>query len=579
MNGSLAGCAIVALLLVSGPAPCHGAHLINTDFTGLRSGNGSLSESFAISADGRFAAFASSGTNHVANDTNGITDIFVRDWKLGSNVWDTTFSKAAPTAGSGSLPVEFTPDGRFLVFVSRATTLVPDISFPTESFQLYVHDLVSNVTSLVSVSADGTTAGNATLSAFNGGSTARHISSDGRFIAFVSTATNMVSLSDTNAGLDLFCRDMASGVTELITVSLDGASALSRQTATYCMNTNGRYFAFETTADNVVDGITNTNHSSQVYWRDRETGTNKIVSLTVDGALHGGGVFLRDMSADGRFICFTTGATNIVADQNDGNGTLDLFIRDMQSGEAWLVTRATNGMTTGSRVSGGRFSANGAALLFSATVADLVPRVADANSSNPDIFVHNVAARANFMVSISYDQTTGAEAFVSDGFARISASGRFVFFISSATNLVRGTTNHIQRLYLRDVDFFRTVNALHDEVFLTPSFNEARLAISETERFMFFIATGNFDPSIVDTNPNPDLFVEAIYRPKLTFLPTPGRRIADGIPGESYVLERTTNFSNWTPIGTNAADGKGQVFMSDPQPGPSPMRFYRLMWR
>jgi hypothetical protein len=320
MNALLTVFAIVVLLFGRGLVLCRGASLINTDFTESQSGSGSLSETFVISGDGRLAAFASSGTNHVANDTNGISDIFVRDWAHRSNLWDTTFSLAPVSGNVGSQPLEFTPDGRFLVFLSRATNLVSDVSFPSSSYQLYVRDLVSNTTSLVSISVDGASAGNASLNSFNGGFNARHISSDGRFVAFVSPATNMVSFNDTNGGLDLFCRDMLSGVTELISVSLDGTAALPRQTATYSMSTNGRYFAFETTANNVT-AIPNTNNSSQVYWRDRHAGTNVLVSITADGTLPPGGAFLRDMSSDGRFVCFSTGATNIVADQNDKNGT------------------------------------------------------------------------------------------------------------------------------------------------------------------------------------------------------------------------------------------------------------------
>src|SRR5436190_8184505 len=98
-----------------------GATLVNADLTGFASGGGTVGESFVVSGEGRLVAFSSTGTNHVAGDTNNSSDIFVRDWAHRSNVWDTTYSLASIHGALSSAPLEFTPDGRFLLFSSRAT--------------------------------------------------------------------------------------------------------------------------------------------------------------------------------------------------------------------------------------------------------------------------------------------------------------------------------------------------------------------------------------------------------------------------------------------------------------------------
>jgi len=403
------------------------------------------------------------------------------------------------------------------------------------------------------------------------------VSSDGRFVAFMSNATNLVAVNDSPSSSDLFCRDLLTGVTELISVSPGGGAALDQPTFNASMSTNGRYFAFETAASNVVAGFTNTTRRSQVYWRDRVAGTNALVSITVDGAVAFDNATLRDLSSDGRYVCFWSGATNLLPNQNDQNGTLDTFIRDMVLGETWLVTRNTNGFTTGGRNSGGRFSANGERLLFSATVADLVAGIDDINGGSSDLFVHHLGPRTNNIVSVSYLGDTGASDFVSDSFSRISSSGRFVLFTTDATNLIAGTTSRVQRLFLRDLQAHRTMNPLR-ATFPTPAFNEGRIAISDTERYIFFLTQTNFDQSITDTNNSIDLFRSGLYPPKFLNSGGPGVTLrADALSGGSYVLESSSNLIHWTAIQTNLANADGELTTSDPET-PTSSRFYRLLW-
>jgi hypothetical protein len=340
------------------------------------------------------------------------------------------------------------------------------------------------------------------------------------------------------------------------------------------MSTNGRYFAFETSAKYVVSGLTNTG-GSQVYWRDREAGTNAVVTLSLDGTFLGRGAFLQAMSQDGRYVCFTSIGTNFVPNQNDRDASSDLFIRDMFAGETWLVTRATNGATTAGQVLGGQFSGNGEWLIFSAATLDMIPGVNDANGANYDILAHHLPTRTNAIVSVSHDGKTGADTYTSDGFARISSSGRFVLFTTTATNVMAGLTNHAQRLLVRDMWAARTVEPLRVAAFATPAFNQARFDISRDERFIFFLSSGNYDPRVANTNQQIQLFRAPLFAPEVRW-GSPYMQ-GTGLAGLSYVLETSSNLVNWTAVSTNLADSMGKLQLADPSAAGQARGFYRLL--
>src|SRR5438132_6140403 len=152
----------------------------------------------ALSADGRFVAFDSAATDLVAGDTNLVSDVFVHDRQTGTTERVSVASDGAQGNGSsGLLSFAFSPalsaDGRFVAFVSFATNLVAgDTNGATDVF---VHDRQTGTTERVSVASDGTQG--------NAASTGAALSADGRFVAFHSTATNLVA-DDTNGKTDVF---------------------------------------------------------------------------------------------------------------------------------------------------------------------------------------------------------------------------------------------------------------------------------------------------------------------------------------------------------------------------------------
>jgi hypothetical protein len=557
---------IVCLALAGASAP--GAELLSVAVNGTQSGNAGVGESLFVSADGRYVAFDSGSTNLVVPDTNGLRDVFVRDCTLRSNIWGSVAARSS--SSSGSFPQALTPDGRFLLFASVATNLVPGAT--TTTLQLYRHDLRSNVTALVSMATNGL-ASATVVSGLSANAKLKRITPDGRFVLFLSAATDLATNASTGTTMDAFCRDLANGVTELVSASPDGL-ALDRAVVSCFMSADGRYFAFDSAATNVVPGLTNTGGRTQVYWRDRQAGTNVLVSLNAAGQFASDGATVNSLSSDGRYVCFSSLANNIVTGQNDFNGTQDLFLRDMVQGETWLVSRATNGNTTASRVSGGEFSADGAWMLLSPLVSDLVAGVTSGGGFGRDLYLHNVAARTNLLVTRSVSGLTGSSGYCSDGFATLSASGRFVVFDVASTNLLPGGTTLVNRLLLRDCAEDQTFTPLPG-AYAVPPYNYGHYVITEDEGWVFFLALANYDPAVTDSNGAADVFRARLRAAELRPFVPGGPIQGQGLALGTYILQTSSNLRDWTDAVTNVADSNGVFTVTDPQ-SPGAQRFFRV---
>lgn len=571
--------------------------LVNKDFTGTHSANAGVG-SFLMADDGKLLAYDSSATNIVTWDTNRVADVFVYDRSLRRIIWNTTDSRWGATNApqfEGSHLLQLTPDSRYLLFTSSATGFVAGVTVlpvmlgigaggntPYQTFpvQVYVHDLWSNITSIASISADH-------FSGANSNASSARISSDGRFIAFLSTATNLVAIPGFNGSEpELFCRDQQAGVTEIVSLAPSNDEALDHglySNSGFGMSTNGRYFAFVSTATNAVAGHPRTNlnpliESPLVYWRDRLSGSNVLVSDTLDGVLSPTvSASLRDISPDGRFVCFSTYLTNVVAGVVDTNGSDDLFIRDMQLGTVWMVTRTPDNYAV--QGFGGRFSGGGRYLMFGSPSTMLVNGIAKGNTGN-DLFVHDILARTNALVTFSLDGTKSASDSTRAANARISDDGRFVLFMNYGTNLIAGTMNRLARFYLRDMAAGQTLNVLR----LSPSgpeagFPDTQYELSGDGRALAFLSATNLDSSVIDTNKFADLFTAAVFPPRILSFEAPGSLKMEGIAFASYTVLASTNLVDWTAITTNESDIQGMATALDPEAAHMTSRFYRVQWK
>jgi hypothetical protein len=285
--------------------------LVSLSTAGVQADN--LNDIGNISGDGRFVVFVSYASNLVPGDSNGSPDVFVRD-RQASTTTRVSVSSGGGQANGSSLWPRISADGRFVAFVSVATNLAgPDANGTVED--VYVHDMQTRTTRRVSLSSAGVQA--------NSVSTVPSLSSDGQTLAFVSFATNLVG-GDTNGEFDVFVRDLQAGVTERVSVSSSGGQGNDESGAPY-MSPDGRFISFHSLATNLVAG--DTNGFLDVFRHDRLTGTTDLVSVSATGFQGNANADNAAISADGSRIAFYSNGSNFVAD--DVNGSLDIFVREL----------------------------------------------------------------------------------------------------------------------------------------------------------------------------------------------------------------------------------------------------------
>ena len=395
----------------------------------------------SISADGRYVAFSSVSSNLVAGDTNGSNDVFVHDRVTGVTTRVSVASDGMQGNGdSGDYTLSISADGRYVAFTSEASNLVVGDTYLCSHPKLplyncadvFVHDRVTGETTRVSVASDGTQA--------NSESWLSSMSADGRYVAFGSTATNLV-VGDTNGSSDVFIHDLVTGETTCVSVASDGTQG-NYSSGGNSISADGRYVAFISAASNLVVGDTNDTYDSFVH--DRMTGETTHLSVASDGTQGNMGSWSPSISADGRYVAFTSEASNLVA--GDTNGLEDIFMHDRQTGETTRVSLASDGSQANDLSRNPSISADGRFVAFSSDASNMV--VGDTNGVI-DVFVHDRLTGETTRLSVSSDGMQGNKA---SGFTGISISvnGRYVAFDSVSTNLVVGDTNDTTDIFVRD---------------------------------------------------------------------------------------------------------------------------------
>ncbi len=273
-------------------------------------GNGASIEP-SISADGNCVAFASGATNLVPGDTKHQLDIFVHDRQTGQTERVSVASDGTQ-ANSRTWTPGITPDGRYVVFYSVSTNLVPGDT--NGLYDVFVHDRQTGLLERVSLASNGAQG--------NGGSIYPSMSADGRYVAFESAASNLVP-GDTNLVHDILVHDRQTGQTERVSVASDGTQG-NNDSVTPCMSPDGRYVAFQSYATNLVPG--DTNGSVDVFAHDRATGQTIRVSVANDATQSDASSWHSAISAGGRWIAFDSSASNLVA--GDTNQAMDVFLHD-----------------------------------------------------------------------------------------------------------------------------------------------------------------------------------------------------------------------------------------------------------
>jgi len=400
----------------------------------------------SISADGRFVAFESWASNLVPGDTNQTADVFVHDRRTGATTRVSVDSNG--TEGNLDSYLGRTPsissDGRYVVMSSDASNLVPGDT--NGVMDVFLHDRQTGSTTRISAGPAGA---EATLRSWEPA-----LSADGNRIVFASLDAGLATVTAAVAPT-IYLHDRTSGRNSLVCLATNGAQA-DGYSLHPAISADGRCVAFRSQATNFFPGDS-PQVFSQIYVRDLAAGVTTRVSVDSRGVparpARDHTTFLHtddpSLSADGRFVGFSSEAGNLVA--GDNNSAFDVFLHDRSTGTTTRVSTHPSGGSANGPSSGMRISADARFLAFSSAASDLVP---GDTSPGYEAFVHDRLTGTTTRVSVRSDGRQGAgtppniavAAFVDS----ISEDGRFVTFGSEYSNLVPGDTNATTDIFVHD---------------------------------------------------------------------------------------------------------------------------------
>jgi Tol biopolymer transport system component len=306
---------------------------------------------------------------------------------------------------------------------------------PAALSQVFVNDSRTGESVMVSVDSSGVRG--------NGASARPSISADGRYVAFDSSATNLVP-NDDNGKLDVFVHDRRTHTTIRASVSSP------REESSYdsywpSLSADGRSVAFVSASSLVPDGWFGV---QDIYVHDCESGVTRRRSADSFGAGGDHHSEAPSISADGRFVAFSSQADNLVPQGTTFQGSWGVFVHDRSTGETSIVSVDSAGVQGNGQSDMPSISADGRFVMFSSTATNLVP--GDTNGAS-DIFVHDRLTGATSRVSVDSSGAQGdSDSFTFTYGSCITADGRSVAFLSLATNLVPGDVNNQMDVFVHD---------------------------------------------------------------------------------------------------------------------------------
>jgi len=387
----------------------------------------------AISGSGRYIAFSSNAADLVPGDTNGHSDVFVKDRTTG--VLERVSVDASGGQGTGvssqgytgSFDPSISDDGRYVAFASAANNLVPgDLNNRTD---IFLKDRWTGAVTLLSVTAAGVQADQEC--------THPDLSGDGRYVVFSSQANNLTGGTPTG-NHQIYWKDVQTGAIERVSVDAAGEPLMgSAYEASVSGDGNRVVFTLEQFFGS---------GGFQIHLRNRSGGTTSVISLNTVGDPGDSESTEAMITGDGRWVIFRSKASDLVGD--DTNASPDMFVRDLQTGTTVRVSVASNGAESSGSCYRPALSDDGRFAVFRSSAATLVP---DDLNGHDDIFLHDLQTGATIRLSIGDGAT---EANGNSTLARISGSGAVVTFLSNASNLVPVDSNDI------NTDVFAAANPL-----------------------------------------------------------------------------------------------------------------------
>ncbi len=413
-----------AVVVVPGSGAGDASGLVSTTPAG-QAGNGASDQVGGVTSDGRYVVFSSSAANLVAGDANGACDVFLRDRSTGATTALSTTPSGATASGCSYLPA-LSADGKVVAFSSWAPDLVAGDGNPERD--IFVRDLATGAIERVSIPAAG---GNANAWNFEPA-----LSGDGRYVAFVSPATNHVA-GDTNGAADVFVVDRVADTIERVSEQPGGGEfpwgiAWGSPVPPLPWGTS---IGISDDGNRVVFMA-----GGAIYVRDRGAGTTERVDRNDQGDPSDGTSARPAISGDGRYVAFASSAGNLAGagEAPDANGQVDVFRRDLQSGTIRTASRSAGGVqsngASGNSTPAAVLSSDGRTVVFDSAATNLT---ALGGNGQPQIYARDMDTGAVTLVSAT--PQGGAGNGQSSG-ARLGANGT-VAYVSAATDLVAGDTN------------------------------------------------------------------------------------------------------------------------------------------
>jgi len=561
--------------------------LVDVDTNGLGSGVNATTVP-SLSDDGSTIAFDAPDGNLVANDRNHENDVFVRNFTSQTTAivsdHDPSLSSVTPSGGASAFVASsVSANGRYVAFFSDADNVTPN---DTNGYRdVFVRDLMTGTNVPVSLNTNGVTG--------DGISTDASISGDGRYVAFTSSADDLVP-NDTNSAQDVFVRDLQAGTTTLVSVSTNGINSGNGDSFSPTISANGRYVLFHGKASNLALGSFGTGYEN-LFLRDLIAGTT--YALTAGGSTTG--VNAAAMTPDGQNTAFfgiapggssaklyiwnstlatltyTNSPINTFALAISANGQ-KLACAQSTAQELFVVNVVSN--TISVIQSSVTFLASFVGLQFSGDGRFLTYATSSNVFSNPNVYLYDFQAGTNVLISRNPNTLQPANG-ISDSPA-ISADGRFIAYRSAATDLVTGSTNGVPQLIVYDrlanantlLSTTAPGTASGDNRSLTPLFS------GDGRTLVFASWASNLAAD--DFNHSSDIFAYAFLYVNVT-LGAPGQGPTVTWPyvsGYNYQVQYKNNLTDsaWQPVvGTININGN-QASLTDPVPV-SGQRFYRVI--
>jgi Tol biopolymer transport system component len=392
-------------------------------------------------------------------------------------------------ANNNSLILSISASSHVVGFTSSATNLVANDT--NGCADIFVHDRITGITERISIDSSGAES--------NGISSCPSMSADGQFVAFLSSATNLIP-NDLNAYSDIFVHDRVSGTTECVSVDSVGTQSNGLSGYPPSISYDGTLIAFPSRGSNLVPGDNNIH--ADIFVHDRVSGNTERVSVDSSGNEQDGNSYACAISGDGSIVAFESDATNLIS--GDTNKVQDVFVHDRISGITERISIDSLGTQGNGKSWSPMPSSDGRMIAFWSDATNLV-----ANDTNgyADVFIRDRASGTTDRVSVD---SAGGQSNGLSSQPSISGDGRYVVFASLASNLVTGDTNVDYDIFLRDVATGSTTRVSIDSSGHQATGGSMSPSISADGQV---IAFDSWAPNLVsqDTNGFSDVFVHVVF--------------------------------------------------------------------